>query len=70
MTDLSDIERRIDRLESRHAISELVAAYGMACDDHDMSLLMSLFTEDASLDTPSGLMEAHGREAIQGGSER
>ena len=65
MTDLAQLEQRIDRLESRHAISELVAAYGMACDDHDMPRLMSLFTQDACMDTPSGLMQADGREAIR-----
>lgn len=64
MTDLAQLEQRIDRLESRHAISELVTAYGMACDDHDMSRLMSLFTQDACMDTPSGLMQAQGRDAI------
>ena len=65
MTDFALLEQRIDRLESRAAISELVAAYGKACDDHDMPLLMSLFTDDACMDTPSGLMQADGREAIR-----
>lgn len=65
MSEYAELVRRIDRLESRHALTELVAAYGRACDDHDMPLLMSLFTEDARLDTPSGLMEADGRDGIQ-----
>jgi uncharacterized protein (TIGR02246 family) len=64
MSEYLALARRIDRLESRNAITELVATYGRACDDHDMTLLMTLFTEDACLDTPSGLMQAQGRDAI------
>ncbi|MBM86507.1 MAG: hypothetical protein CMM47_10855 [Rhodospirillaceae bacterium] len=49
---------RIDRLESRHAIAELISIYGIACDDHDMPRLMGLFTPDAVFDTRNGLMRA------------
>ena len=65
MSEYAELIRRIDRLESRYAIAELVAAYGRACDDHNMSLLMSLFTDDACMDTPSGLMRADGSAAIR-----
>ena len=64
MTDLNDFARRIDRLEARAAIGELVSAYAIACDEHDMPRLTSLFTVDASFDSPSKLMVAQGREAI------
>ena len=52
-----DLLRRIDRLESRHAIAELISVYGIACDDHDMPRLMGLFTPNAEFDTKSGLMQ-------------
>jgi ketosteroid isomerase-like protein len=64
MADINDLARRIDRLEARAAIGELVSAYAIACDEHDMSRLMSLFTEDATFDSPSKLMVAKGRAAI------
>lgn len=56
---------RIDRLESRFAIAELVTDYAVACDEHDMHKLMGLFTEDAAFDSPSGAMVANGRAAIE-----
>jgi len=64
MTDVKDLVRRIDRLEARAAIGELVSAYAIACDEHDMRRLSSLFTEDATFDSPSKLMVAQGRSAI------
>ena len=64
MTDMTDLLRRIDRLESRHEIAELIAAYGVACDDHDIPRLETLFTETARFTTPNGLMAANGREEI------
>ncbi len=56
---------RIDRLESRLAIAELVAAYAEACDAHDMPRLMDLFAEDIEIDSPSGLMRARGKAAVE-----
>lgn len=64
MTDLNDLARRIDRLEARAAIGELASAYAIACDEHDMPRLTSLFTLDACFDSPSKLMVAQGRDAI------
>ena len=64
MTDVTSLERRIDRIESRFAIQELVTAYCEACDEHDMPRLTGLFTEDAAFDSPSGVLRASGREAI------
>ncbi len=64
MTDLQSLEARIDRIESRAAIGELVTAYAIACDEHDMPRLTDLFTTDACFDSPSGAMVANGREAI------
>lgn len=64
MTDIASLERRIDRIESRFAIQELVTAYCEACDEHDMLRLAGLFTEDAVFDSPSGVLRAAGRDAI------
>lgn len=64
MSELEDLRRRVERLEARAEISELVSAYAVACDEHDMDRLIGLFTEDARFDSPSGVMAAHGRDAI------
>lgn len=64
MSELEELRKRVDRLESRVEISELISAYAIACDEHDLPRLESLFTEDAVFDTPSGLMVAKGRRAI------
>lgn len=55
---------RIDRLESRVEILELIAKYCKACDDRDVSLLRSLFTEDAEVRSQDGMMQGKGREAV------
>jgi ketosteroid isomerase-like protein len=65
MTSHDLLASRIDRLESRFAIAELVTDYAVACDEHDMGKLMGLFTEDAAFDSPSGAMVANGRAAIE-----
>jgi len=65
MSTPSSLAGRIDRLESRFAIAELVTDYAVACDEHDMAKLMDLFTDDARFDSPSGAMVANGRAAIE-----
>ncbi len=64
MSDLTDIQARLARLEARAEISELVTRYAIACDEHDLDALAPLFTPDAEFDTPNGLMRATGRDAI------
>ena len=64
ITNITALERRVERLESRNAIEELVSAYGVACDEHDIPRLGGLFTEDAEFDSPSGVMCAKGRAEI------
>jgi uncharacterized protein (TIGR02246 family) len=59
-----DLLLRIDRLEARAEIGELVTAYAIACDEHDMPRLTSLFTADAEFASPSGLLVGKGRDAI------
>jgi len=70
MTDLEAsnlrfLADRVDRLESREAIRELVTNYAIACDIHDIPWLTSLFTEDARFGSPNGKMVSEGRDAIR-----
>ena len=62
---LEAVAARLDRLESKDAIRDIVTAYAIACDEHDMPRLMALFTEDACFDAPNGSMVADGKQAIQ-----
>ena len=62
--ELDELRTRVDRLESKEAIRELVSAYAVACDHHDMPALDDLFTEDAVFASPNGAMIATGRNAI------
>ena len=64
MPDLHDIETRLARLEVRTELSDLVTRYAIACDEHDIPHLESLFTKNASFDSPNGLMQANGRDQI------
>ena len=50
MTDLEKLTRRGEQLEARVEIAELTSAYAVACDEHDMERLGSLFAEDAVMD--------------------
>ncbi len=64
MSNATELEHRIDRLESRFAIEELVTAYCEACDEHDIPRLGALFAEDAVYGSPSGVLRATGRKEI------
>lgn len=64
MADLESILARLDRLESKEAIRELVTAYAVACDQQDMDWLMGLFTEDAEFGSANATMVSQGRSAI------
>ena len=61
----AELLHRVDRLESRHSIAELISVYGIACDDHDMPRLIGLFTPDAVFETRNGLMRADGSTKIE-----
>ncbi|HSV59421.1 MAG TPA: nuclear transport factor 2 family protein [Variovorax sp.] len=65
MTDLTDLMRRVEKLEARAEIAELASAYAVACDEHDMPRLLALFTDDARFDSPSEVMQASGRAEIE-----
>lgn len=59
-----DILKRIDRLESRNAILETIAKYCKACDDRDVPLLRSIFTDDAVVVSKDGMMEGIGLDGV------
>ncbi len=64
MTELEALRARVDRLEARVEIGNLVSRYAIACDEHDMEHLAALFTRDAVFDSTSGVMHAKGRAAV------
>jgi ketosteroid isomerase-like protein len=64
MTELENLTRRVEQLESRFAIAELVSGYAVACDEHDIARLGTQFAEDAVMDSPSKLLVAQGRAQI------
>jgi ketosteroid isomerase-like protein len=63
MTD-TDLLTRIDRLESRANIAEIVALYCKSCDDREVELLRSLFTDDAVIESKDGVMRSAGIDAV------
>jgi uncharacterized protein (TIGR02246 family) len=58
------LAERVQRLEDRFAISDLVASYCTAIDDRDLDKFLSLFTKDASLRHADGVMRLTGLAAI------
>ena len=63
--DQTSILKRLDILESKDAIRELITAYGLSNDEHDIPRLTALFTEDAEFTSPNSNMVAIGRQAIE-----
>lgn len=61
---MTDLESRIDRLESRAAILKIIAQYCKACDDRDVPLLRSLFAPDAQVRSADGRMRGEGVDGI------
>ena len=65
LEQLHALTARVDRLEAQRAIMGLATSYARTCDEHDMPGLIGLFTEDACFDSPSNVMVANGRGAIE-----
>ena len=59
-----DIASRLDQLESRQALRDLVSLYCVACDDHDLDTVVSLFTEDGVFRNPDNSAFIKGHDAI------
>ncbi len=65
MTGASEsLAERIAQLEAREEIRELVARYGMAVDDRDVSALADMFTSDAKFALADGMVTNQGRQAV------
>lgn len=63
--EISDLERRVARLEAREEIRELVYHYSTAVDDRDVERLGQTFCIDGTFEHADGRDTHHGREAIQ-----
>ena len=61
---MTDLERRVARLEAREQIRELVAEYSMAVDDRDIPTIARLFATDAVFGDADGTLTVEGRDAI------
>ena len=64
MEENSEIISRLERLESKEEIRELVSKYAEACDQQDLESLEKLFTLDAEFDSPNGMLKSKGRQNI------
>ena len=60
-----EVGKRLQRLEDRFAIGDLVASYCSAIDERDLGRFLSLFTADAVLRHRDGVMRLDGRPAIE-----
>ena len=52
--EIKDLALRLDRLESKEEIKELVSKYAEACDQQDLRYLEGLFTKAAEFFSPNG----------------
>lgn len=62
--DDADLAARIDRIEAESAIRALAARYCFAIDNHHLTAVAELFTDDARVWSRDGVMDASGRAAI------
>jgi hypothetical protein len=60
---MAKLEERVQRLEDRGAINDVVVAYFLAADGDDIINVGACFTEDATL-SASGQLCASGRQGI------
>ena len=58
------IIQRLERLESKEEIRDLVSKYAEACDQQDLESLEKLFALDAEFDSPNGMLKSKGRQSI------
>lgn len=59
-----DILKRLEVLEAKDEIRELVSNYAESCDRQDLEALEKIFTIDASFDSPNGSLKSKGRQNI------
>ncbi len=59
-----DFERRLQRLEDRAAINDLIVEYFLAADGDDLEGVAASFTEQASFSS-AGALNASGRQGVK-----
>jgi uncharacterized protein (TIGR02246 family) len=65
MTDqTTSTAARLQRVEDRFALQDLVAAYCRAIDDRDLEAFVALFTHDGRMRHQDGVTDVSGRAAI------
>ena len=62
---MSDVEARLQRIEDRFAILDLIARYYNAVDDRDIDAVGEMFCEDGVFGRWNGTDRAEGRAAIK-----
>lgn len=62
---MEDLTERLQRLEDRFAIQDLVAEYCRAIDDRDLAAFLACFTEDCLVHHRDGVMRIEGKPALQ-----
>src|SRR5713101_814958 len=60
VSELADLARRVDRVESQLAIQQLAARYALAVDSRDLDTWVDLFVEDVDCGS-----YGQGREALK-----
>ena len=60
----NELLKRIEVLESKDEIRELVSNYAESCDRQDLKALEKIFTVDAEFDSPNGSLKSKGRQSI------
>ncbi|MBK1787322.1 nuclear transport factor 2 family protein [Prauserella cavernicola] len=56
------VEQRLDRLEARQNLEDLIGRYALACDDRDLDALADCYTDDGIFDSVGG--PVRGRAAL------
>jgi len=64
MSPSRTVEERLDEIESRTAIAELLATYCFAADTKDLDLWLTIWHDDAAYLIPGGLGEFYGTEGM------
>ena len=55
MTDTASLQARLQRLEDRESIRELVMRYGLVMDDRDIDAMPGLFAADVHVRSLDGM---------------
>jgi hypothetical protein len=63
-TPAPDLASRIQRIEDKQEIQELVVRYGLYVDDHELEAVKSLFATHGTLRTNAGLVKGDGVEGV------